>query len=221
MFLARKVPQRAFVRPFHGRDFCDSRHSRRPLLSYIRATVCTLDLARRWPITRRSMLSENDTPLNQAALEWLREAKADGDRYYLYLLQLASWGLDDGLAGDWPSEHRYALRGVVAVVDECVDGHARSTAERWRVRGARGAIGFHEDAGVDQPFRTLAPGTFRRLRSPEWTLSAPSRRGPVPAGAGRRLRRQAPASTWISSGRLVVRTARLVAAGAPVSPGLS
>ncbi len=29
-------------------------------------------------------LSENDNTLNQAALEWLTEAKADVDRYYLY-----------------------------------------------------------------------------------------------------------------------------------------
>jgi hypothetical protein len=58
-------------------------------------------------------LSENDNPLNQAALEWLTEAKADTDRYYLYLLQLASWGLDDGSEGDWPARHRYALREQV------------------------------------------------------------------------------------------------------------
>ncbi len=57
--------------------------------------------------------SENDDPLNRAALEWLTEAKADVDRYYLHLLQLASWGLDDGAEGNWPADHRYALQEQV------------------------------------------------------------------------------------------------------------
>ena len=80
------------------------------------------------------MLSENDTPLNQAALEWLREAKADGDRYYLYLLQLASWGLDDGSAGDWPSEHRYALREQVNLLF----GRKPATALAWLLSNPNG-----------------------------------------------------------------------------------
>jgi hypothetical protein len=61
-------------------------------------------------------LPENDNPLSQAALEWLREAKADVDRYCLYLLQLASWGLDDGTEGDWPEDHGYALREQVELL---------------------------------------------------------------------------------------------------------
>ena len=35
-------------------------------------------------------LSENDNPLNRAALEWLKEAKADAEPYYLHLLNLAA-----------------------------------------------------------------------------------------------------------------------------------
>jgi hypothetical protein len=27
-----------------------------------------------------------------------------------YLLQSASWGLDNGANGDWPADHRYAQR---------------------------------------------------------------------------------------------------------------
>ncbi len=42
-------------------------------------------------------LPENDNPLNQAALEWLKEAEADAPLHYLYVLRLAAWGLENGV----------------------------------------------------------------------------------------------------------------------------
>jgi hypothetical protein len=48
------------------------------------------------------VLPENSIELNQAALKWLREAKADAAPYGLHLLSLAHWGLENGVQGEWP-----------------------------------------------------------------------------------------------------------------------
>jgi hypothetical protein len=56
-------------------------------------------------------LPENDNPLNQAALEWLMEARADAPTHYLYLLSLAAWGLEKGVASGW--KERAALQEQV------------------------------------------------------------------------------------------------------------
>ena len=59
-------------------------------------------------------LSENDNPLNQAALEWLKEAKAPAEPYYLHLLNLAHWGLEMQVAAGW--KERDALKQQVDVL---------------------------------------------------------------------------------------------------------
>jgi hypothetical protein len=61
-------------------------------------------------------LRENNQRPNRLALKWLRQAKADVDPYYLELLSLASWGLDNGAEGDWPEKNRYALQDQVNIL---------------------------------------------------------------------------------------------------------
>jgi hypothetical protein len=39
----------------------------------------------------------NNWPINQAALKWLREAKASPDPEVSYIAQLAAWGLEKGI----------------------------------------------------------------------------------------------------------------------------
>src|SRR5437879_2150224 len=61
-----------------------------------------------------SRLSDaNKGPINQAALRWLKEAKADAAAHHLYVLSLADWGLENKATGDWPETDRYALREQV------------------------------------------------------------------------------------------------------------
>jgi hypothetical protein len=56
---------------------------------------------------------ENQSPPNQAALEWLKQepsAKKDYlDPSTLPVLSLAMWGLDNGAEGDWPERDRPAV----------------------------------------------------------------------------------------------------------------
>ena|SRR6266511_6471970 len=54
-------------------------------------------------------LALNDSLVNRAAWRWLKEAKAVPDPYYLHLLTLAQWGLDNGAQGDWPKKERDTL----------------------------------------------------------------------------------------------------------------
>lgn len=44
----------------------------------------------------------NSHPANRIALRWLREARADADPAAAYLLQLAMWGLEQGMKGSPP-----------------------------------------------------------------------------------------------------------------------
>jgi hypothetical protein len=55
----------------------------------------------------------NSNPLNQAALEWLKTVKADVDPHYLHLLDLANWGLQVKVTGDWPDGKDYILEQQV------------------------------------------------------------------------------------------------------------
>ena len=47
--------------------------------------------------------------LSLAAHKWLREAGAYAPPHDLHLLTLASWGLENGVQGEWPSRGRSAL----------------------------------------------------------------------------------------------------------------
>lgn len=58
-------------------------------------------------------LTLNNTPLNRAALVWLRQAKVTPEPHYLDVLQLASWGLENQAAGEWPPMDRPALQSQV------------------------------------------------------------------------------------------------------------
>jgi hypothetical protein len=58
-------------------------------------------------------LAENSHSLNRAALRWLKEAKEPAQPHYLYLLQLAAWGLEEKAEGDWPQENRHVLSDQV------------------------------------------------------------------------------------------------------------
>jgi hypothetical protein len=55
------------------------------------------------------VLPENSNPLNRAALRWLKEAKDYAEPNVLHLLNLAYWGLENGVEGDWPERDRYAI----------------------------------------------------------------------------------------------------------------
>jgi hypothetical protein len=44
-------------------------------------------------------LAQNKSQLNRAALKWLSRAKADVNPYYLHVLDLAAWGLQENVEG--------------------------------------------------------------------------------------------------------------------------
>lgn len=52
-------------------------------------------------VARPVNLPENDSPMNQAALERLKELKAEINETYLYVLNLAQEGLDLNVPGSW------------------------------------------------------------------------------------------------------------------------
>jgi len=53
---------------------------------------------------------QNESQLNRAAWKRLKEARDHPDPEHLFLLSLASWGLDNGAEGDWPEKERHALQ---------------------------------------------------------------------------------------------------------------
>src|SRR5262245_57340379 len=55
----------------------------------------------------------NEGPINQAALEWLKDANADAPEHHLHVLNLEDWGLEHGAQGDWPERERHALQAQV------------------------------------------------------------------------------------------------------------
>jgi hypothetical protein len=62
------------------------------------------------------ILRENKNVLSLAAHKWLREAGAYAPPHDLHLLTLASWGLENGVQGEWPSRDRSALEEQVGLL---------------------------------------------------------------------------------------------------------
>jgi hypothetical protein len=62
------------------------------------------------------ILPENNNVLSLAAHKWLREAGEYAPQHYLHLLTLASWGLENGVEGEWPSRDRPALEEQVGLL---------------------------------------------------------------------------------------------------------
>jgi hypothetical protein len=58
-------------------------------------------------------LPQNSQPVNRLALKWLNKAKVPPEPWYLHLLVLASWGLENKAEGDWPESHKDALKDQV------------------------------------------------------------------------------------------------------------
>lgn len=69
----------------------------------------------------------NEQPLNLAAHMWLRQAREHAPPHYLHLLTLASWGLENGVEGEWPSRDRAALEQQVGLLF----GWNPSNALKW------------------------------------------------------------------------------------------
>ena len=72
-------------------------------------------------------INENNSPVNKAAWRLLREAKQSPDRYYLYIFQLAHYGLERGVGGDWPQNKNYVLQDQI----DLMWGWKPSNAMRW------------------------------------------------------------------------------------------
>jgi hypothetical protein len=62
------------------------------------------------------ILPENKSVLSLAAHKWLREVGEYAPPHYLHLLTLASWGLENGVEGEWPSRDRPALEEQVGLL---------------------------------------------------------------------------------------------------------
>lgn len=62
------------------------------------------------------VLPQNKSRVNRQAWKWLKEAKQPTNPWRLYILTLASWGLEEGVEGDWPEKERYALREQVSLL---------------------------------------------------------------------------------------------------------
>jgi hypothetical protein len=62
------------------------------------------------------ILTENKNVLSLAAHKWLREAGEYAPPLSLHLLTLASWGLENGVQGEWPSRDRPALKEQVGLL---------------------------------------------------------------------------------------------------------
>ena len=62
------------------------------------------------------ILRENKNGLSLAAHKWLQEAGAYAPPHDLHLLALASWGLENGVQGEWPSRDRSALEEQVGLL---------------------------------------------------------------------------------------------------------
>jgi hypothetical protein len=96
-------------------------HNPGPLL---RASAKFLSLAkvafakrlRQQPGQSMVVLPENKNVLSLAAHKWLREAGEYAPPHYLHLLTLASWGLENGVEGEWPSRDRPALEEQIGLL---------------------------------------------------------------------------------------------------------
>jgi hypothetical protein len=61
-------------------------------------------------------LSLNNLPLNKAALRWLKQAKAEAPEYSPHLFNLAVWGVQEKVEGEWPEAHRHAVENQVGLM---------------------------------------------------------------------------------------------------------
>jgi hypothetical protein len=64
----------------------------------------------------RMILAENKSVLSLAAHKWLLEARLYAPPHDLHLLTLASWGLENGVQGEWPERDRPALEEQVGLL---------------------------------------------------------------------------------------------------------
>jgi hypothetical protein len=92
------------------------------------------------------ILPENSGRLNQAALHWLSWAvkASDLEPHYLYVLGLASWGLDHGAKGDWPDRENAALRLQV----EGLFGWAPKNVLAWLTSNPNGPVGYEQEQNL-------------------------------------------------------------------------
>jgi hypothetical protein len=61
-------------------------------------------------------LPENESPLSKAAARWLMAEKQHLEPHALYLLDLAYWGLENKVEGEWPDRHRPAVEQQVGLL---------------------------------------------------------------------------------------------------------
>src|SRR5579871_5226221 len=80
------------------------------------------------------VLKENNSPLNRAALKWLREAREPVAPAYLHLLSLAMWGLENEASGEWPQRETGALENQV----HALLGWEPKTALEWLLTNPEG-----------------------------------------------------------------------------------
>jgi hypothetical protein len=58
-------------------------------------------------------LEQNASLLNRAAWKWLKQARAEAPPHYLHVLNLAAWGLEEKVEGEWPSRDQPAVEEQV------------------------------------------------------------------------------------------------------------
>lgn len=83
----------------------------------------------------------NHSMLNTAALRWLKIARADAPPHHLHLLNLAAWGLENGVLGEWPERERPALTEQVSLLF----GMQPKLTQEWLLSNPNGP-GSHEQA---------------------------------------------------------------------------
>jgi hypothetical protein len=54
-------------------------------------------------------LPQNESPLSKAALKWLMKERVHAPPWELHLLDLAHWGLENKVEGEWPNRERPAV----------------------------------------------------------------------------------------------------------------
>ncbi len=59
-------------------------------------------------------LPQNESPLSKAALKWLMKERVHAPPWELHLLDLAHWGLENKVEGEWPDRERPAVEVQVA-----------------------------------------------------------------------------------------------------------
>jgi len=95
-------------------------------------------------------LLENNNPLNRAALQWLKEAKAPAPDHYMHLLNLAHWGLEMGLCAGW--KNRSALRDQV----DSLFGWKAANALAWLLNNPNGPDQEGQEASLHRLLETSA-----------------------------------------------------------------